>query len=213
MRLIAILFGLLSLGAAAQESVPLSVDTNVPRAILHQSYHFQLKAAGGIAPYRWELAGGTPPPGITLANDGLLSGTPKATGEFRFVVTVTESATPAHQRNQEIVIRVAEALTAEWTRPAQVNGGKLQGEIRVANGTEDDFDLTVIVLAVNEIGKAFAVAYQHGTLKRDAGLNVSFDESLPGGIYTVNADVVGEVASRNQVYRARLVSPSPLKVP
>ena len=202
-----------TLCSLAQEGVPLSVDTNLPRAILGHDYHFQLKASGGIAPYHWELASGTIPDGITLANDGLLSGTATAKGEFHFVVTVSDSARPAHQKNQEIGLRVVEALTAEWTTPPQVSAGRIQGGLQVENGTEDDLDLTVIVLAVNEIGKAFALAYQHGKLKSDAKLGVTFDESLPSGSYTINADVVAEEPSRNRIYRTRLVGAGPLKVP
>jgi hypothetical protein len=201
------------LAVLAQESTPLSVDTPVPKAILRQSYHFQLKAHGGITPYKWEIASGSPPNGIELGNDGILSGIPAATGEFHFVVTVSDHAKPAQQRNQELVMRVTAALVAEWKRPPQISGGRLQGSVAVSNGSDDDFDLTVIVLAVNEIGKAFATAYQHGTLKKDESLEVPFDESLPSGTYIVNGDVVGEIPARNVIYRARLFTGTPMKVP
>jgi hypothetical protein len=201
------------LALLAQESTPLSVDASIPKAILRQNYHFQLKAHGGITPYNWGFAGGSLPSGIDLGGDGILSGIPTATGDFHFAVTVSDHAKPAHQRTQELVMRVAAALVADWKRPPQINGGKLQGSVAVSNGADDDFDLTVIVLAVNEIGKAFATAYQHGTLKKDESLEVPFDESLPSGVYMVNVDVVGEIPARNMIYRARLFTGAPLKVP
>ncbi|WP_027678726.1 putative Ig domain-containing protein [Ralstonia sp. UNC404CL21Col] len=50
-------------------------------------------AAGGTAPYSYALASGALPPGLTLAANGTLSGTPTASGTFNFTVTATDSST------------------------------------------------------------------------------------------------------------------------
>ena len=85
--------------------------------------------------------------------------------------------------------------------------------VKAFNQTEQDFDLTVIVLAVNEIGRAIAVGYQHFTLnKSTADLELAFGENLPRGTYEVHVDVVGEVAATNTIYRARLVTGEKLQV-
>ena len=87
------------------------------------------------------------------------------------------------------------------------------GVIKVSNQTDNDFDLTVIVLAINEIGRATAVGYQHLTLKQGAtDLQVSFAENLPAGAYDLNADVVAEVPATGAIYRARLVTTEKLQV-
>lgn len=196
----------------AQESTPLSVEPTIPRPVLHENYRYQLRAHGGIAPYHWERAGGELPDGMVLGEDGVLSGTPTSTGEFHFAVTLSDSAKPAHQINQELSTSVKAGLVAEWKQAPQLDVSRLHGSVGVSNDSDDDFDLTVIVLAVNETGKAFAAGYQHGTLAKDAGIEVPFDDTLPNGSYVVNVDVVAEVPPKNRIHRARLVTP-PMKVP
>jgi hypothetical protein len=62
----------------------------------------------------------------------------------------------------------------------------------------------VIVVAVNEIGKAFALRYEHLTLPKGAETpDLKFDSSLPLGQYTLHADAVGEVPAKNAIYRDR----------
>jgi hypothetical protein len=192
-------------GAATGE--PLEVRTpSLPKAYLRQHYETRLEARGGITPLRWEITEGTPPAGIVLARDGILSGVPTETGEFRFTVTVTDSGKPAARRNQQLVLRVVAPLLVQWGRYPTVTGQRLEGSIIVSNQTEQDFDLTAIMMAVNEIGRATAIGYQRLTLKKDTtSLEIPFGENLPQGSYELNVDAVAEVAATNSIYRARLV--------
>lgn len=50
-------------------------------------------ASGGTAPYLYVLETGSLPAGMTLASNGLLSGTPTAHGTFNFTTKVTDSST------------------------------------------------------------------------------------------------------------------------
>ncbi len=50
-------------------------------------------ASGGTAPYAYTIASGSLPPGITLASNGVLSGTPTANGTFTFTVRATDGST------------------------------------------------------------------------------------------------------------------------
>ncbi len=192
-------------GAATGE--PLVVQTvSLPKAYLKQHYEVHLEARGGITPLRWELADGALPAGIVLGRDGILSGAPTETGEFRFTVTVTDSGRPAAQRNQQLVLTVVAPLLAQWGRYPTVTGQRLEGSIIVSNQTEQDFDLTTIMMAVNETGRATAIGYQRLTLKKNtSSLEISFGENLPQGSYELNVDAVAEVAATNSIYRARLV--------
>ena len=54
------------------------------------SYSQTYTATGGAGPatYTWSLAGGTPPPGLTMSAAGVLSGTPTAAGNFSIYVQV-----------------------------------------------------------------------------------------------------------------------------
>lgn len=106
-------------------------------------------------------------------------------------------------------------LLAEWNTTPQLsgNGNEVKGSVVVVNGSDDDYDQTVLVEAVNEIGKAFAIGYQHFTLEhRTRSVPIRFDTTLPPGRYLVHADAVAEVASRHLVHRTHLVGPFPLVV-
>jgi len=192
-------------GAATGE--PLEVrTTSLPNAYLRQHYEVHLEARGGITPLRWEVTEGALPAGVVLGQDGILSGAPTETGEFRFTVTLTDSGRPAAQRNQKLVLTVVAPLLAQWGRYPKVTGRRLEGSIIVSNQTEQDFDLTVIMMAVSETGRATAIGYQHLALKKDTtSFEIPFGENLPQGSYELNVDAVAEVAATNSIYRARLV--------
>lgn len=192
-------------GAATGE--PLVVrTTSLPKAYLRKQYETRLEASGGITPLRWEITEGAAPTGIVLGRDGILSGTPTETGEFRFTATVTDGGKPAVQRNQPLVLTVVAPLMAQWGRYPKITGRRLEGSIIVSNQTEQDFDLTVIMMAVNETGRATAIGYQRLTLKKNTtSLEIPFGENLPQGSYELDVDAVAEVAATNSIYRARLV--------
>jgi hypothetical protein len=155
---------------------------------------------------KWELTDGSLPAGIVLHSDGELAGTPRETGEFRFTVTVTDTGKPAYQRTQQLSLTVVSPLMAQWGRYPKVNGQRLEGSILVSNQTDRDFDLTVIVLAVNKIGRATAIGYQHFPLKKNTDeMEIPFGDNLPPGSYELNVDAVAEVAATNSIYRVRLV--------
>lgn len=104
-------------------------------------------------------------------------------------------------------------LLAEWTAAPQLSGNEVKGSVVVWNGSDDDYDQTVIVEAVNEIGKAFAIGYQHFTLQHHTrSVPIRFDTTLPPGRYLVRADAVAEVESKHAIHRTHLVGPVPLVV-
>nr|MBA3913971.1 hypothetical protein [Terriglobales bacterium] len=187
--------------------------TELPRAELRRPYQATLQAVGGITPYHWEITSGSPPPGIVLGTDGTLSGSASQPGDFRFTVTLSDGAKPAHQLNREFTLSVVTPLLAEWGRPPKVNGQRLEGSIKVSNATDHDFDLTMVALAVAENGRATAVGYQRLKVASGAvGTELPFAQDLPFGTYQLNVDVVAEVASTQAIYRARLVPDQPIKV-
>lgn len=198
---------LASCAAAQTPAVPLTItSTALPGAKLRQAYSFELRATG-VPPLQWEVAAGALPPGVKLdAKSGRMTGAATAVGEFHFTVRVSDGEQPPRTAEREFTLTVVAPLTVQWkVYPQVANNNAIQGSALVSNGTDEAFDITFIVVAVNEIGKAFALGYQHFTLSPERSSPVlEFGSTLPAGQYIVHVDVVAEVPARNAIYRARL---------
>lgn len=190
----------------------LAIVTDVlPGAAAHQPYNFQLVARGGTSPYTWSIAEGKLPAGLHLNEQaGTITGTPNASERLAITVLVTDSAEPPHHARREVRTRTVSPLQMEWKRQPALENDGIYGEVKVANPSKDSYDLTFIIVAVNQIGKAFALGYQHFTLSPQATQAISFGSSLPLGSYIVHADAVGEVAAKDVIRRAQLQTPEPL---
>ncbi len=170
-------------------------------------YGFYLRSSGGVGPYLWQIAAGSLPGGLTIDESGRLWGVPKESGQFEFTALLTDASEPPNQVRQKFILKVETPLTAEWDHAARVTGQRIDGSIKVSNRTGRDFDLTVVVLAVNDIGRATAIGYQHFSLKKDTrDFDIPFGDSVSGGTYVVNVDVVAEEPVSNRIFRARLVT-------
>jgi hypothetical protein len=201
--------------AAPQEGQTLVIenDAELPDTYPHASYQVRLRAHGGVPVLHWQLEKGALPAGVKLEDDGLLHGQPERTGEFQFTVSVRDGSQPQLAVQKAFVLRVRSALTLNWKSPAHVNGNRIEGSVEVSNTTPDNVDLTFIVLAVAENGRATAIGYQHFVLQRGTvEKELPFGEILPRGGYVVHVDAVGEVAAKNLIYRERLQTPSALQV-
>ncbi|GAC1428937.1 MAG: hypothetical protein NVS1B11_24980 [Terriglobales bacterium] len=182
-------------------------SASLPKGFLRQPYRFQVDTKGGITPLTYKAVRGSLPKGLELSPDGVLLGRPSETGEFGFTVAVTDSGRPAQQKSQKLTLQIIDPLLVKWARPPKVEGQRVQGSLKVSNQTGDDFDLTVVVLAVNESGRATAIGYQHFDLKKNRlDFEIPFGESLPRGTYRINTDVVAEVKETGTIYRSRLVA-------
>jgi hypothetical protein len=72
---------------------PLSLNGGtLPRGYVNASYNFSVGASGGQPPYSFSLApaSGPLPPGLSLFEDGSISGTPTNSGTFNFTVQVAD---------------------------------------------------------------------------------------------------------------------------
>lgn len=202
--------------AQAQTGSPtFRMRTQIPaRMGVGQPYRIHLDAAGGQPPLQWRVTKGKLPPGLVLNTRlGEIVGSPTTAGEFSFTLEVADRSLPPQVAQQDFVVQVIAALTIVWKDGPQVQGSAINGRVAVSNYTGDPFDLTVIIVAVNEIGRATALGYQHFELA--SGLmdfEIPFGSTLPTGRYVVHADAVAEVPSRKAIYRARQQTPRPLAV-
>ncbi|MFM7461120.1 MAG: hypothetical protein ACKO15_09835, partial [Burkholderiales bacterium] len=96
-------------------------DTLLRSALKGARYRNNLVAGSGTPPHTFKLNECALPTGIALLDDGRLDGTPSVTGEFRFSVTVKDSATPPVSVSHDYVLRVylpATTNTAGKTKAA-----------------------------------------------------------------------------------------------
>ena len=181
------------------------VTQKLPMPEIGQAYDFELKAIGGHRPYRWLIHGKPLPQGLRLEEQtGKIVGVPVSNQEFSVLVEVSDSSNPPLKVTKLLVASPTAPLTVLWTSAPSVHDSNIAGAVRVSNGSHDPMDTTVIVVAVNEVGKAFALRYEH--LNLPAGMespDLTFDIFEPSGQYSVHVDVVGEVASKNAIYRDR----------
>ncbi len=187
----------------------------LPRTVVHQEYKAQLQTAGSVAPFKWEVSEGSLPPGLALdPATGEITGIPTTAGEARFTVRVSDTARPPNVAEREFSIGVLGPLSVEWRQPPVVANGGIEGSVALTNGLKEAYDLTLIVVAVNEYGKAFALGYQHFLLPGQLEVReVPFGSTLPRGDYIVHVDAVGEDMARDRIYRARIRTLEPMHVP
>jgi hypothetical protein len=202
--------------ASAQSQSPSSVaveNNALPNAAPRHRYRFEFHARNGIPSFTWSLVKGEVPVGMKLGADGVLAGSAIAAGTFHFTVQVTDTSRPPQTATQDVELKVVPPLLLEWKDYAKVSGNRIDGKVKVSNGTDDDFDLTFVVLAVAENGRATAIGYQRFSLTHGTtSFEIPFGETLPNGSYVVHIDTVAEVPEKDQIYRARLQTKEPLPV-
>ena len=199
----------------AQAPKPLAIRTQKLGPVAAGSQvKLEVTVAGGVPPLSWRLSGGRLPPGLRLnAKTGAIAGQPTSAGVFHFGVTVTDSGNPAMQIQREFTLVVTAALNIEWKEPPAVHGQMLEGSVVVTNLTEQAVDLTVIVMAVNQIGRATALGYQKFVLAAGREQLIPFGaEPRTGAVLCAWGRSGRSGEARNTIYRARKQTADPLVI-
>ncbi|MGA8538091.1 MAG: putative Ig domain-containing protein [Terriglobales bacterium] len=198
----------------AAQAPPLTVaDEPLPTVEVGVEFHHFLHASGGVPPYVWSVASGDLPDGISLSPEGLLSGRPTQPGAFNVMLEVEDSGHPAHTLNKPLHAVVTASLLLEWLHYPKVQDNRIDGSVIVSNSTSDTFDLTVIVVAVADNGRATAIGYEHFPLKGGTtNFEIPFGNTLPRGPYVIHADAIAEIPKRRAIFRQRLQTPQALQV-
>lgn len=89
-----------------------------------EPYNQTLMASGGEPPYSWTVTNGTLPPGLTLSANGVIQGTPTASGSYPFTVRVTDAFSNTADANLNINITVGSLVITTTSLP--------QGTVNVA---------------------------------------------------------------------------------
>ncbi len=120
----------------------LTIDpTTLPSASWAQLYSQSLSQTGALGAPAYAVTAGALPSGLTLAADGIISGTPTALGTFNFTVTVSDASGCAGSRSYSITVAatVPDAPTGvgavagdsyidvSWADPANDGGDAISG--------------------------------------------------------------------------------------
>ena len=197
------------------QNPPLTIATeSLPATTVGSEYRFTFQASGGSQSYLWNLATNAPlPAGIKLSQpDGKLTGTPTAPGEYHFTVILTDARNPSLGVQRGYTLVVTEGLIIDWKQAPKVNDTNLGGSVVVANHTDHAILLTVVVVAVNQIGRATTLGYQHFSLPSQAEQVIPFSSSPGPGTYYVRAEASAERRSGRGMRRAHKQTTEPLVI-
>ncbi len=108
----------------------------LPAGRISRAYNLELQRSGGMSPYNWFLVSGTVPAGITLAPQGILSGTPTETGTFWCAIGLTSGDAQLAQQFYRLLIQPApEALAFDTAMlPGGTYGEQYKTLIKVRGG-------------------------------------------------------------------------------
>jgi hypothetical protein len=164
---------------------PLSVTTgSLPDGTVDAAYSQTLQANSGVQPYTWSITTGTLPVGLALASNGVISGTPLATGTSEFTVQVKDSSTPTAQ--------IATANLSITINPGNTNNSRLSGNYAFSVRGFDQYGLFVAAGSF--------VADGNGNIS--AGI-LDVNNTAPGGLpvnqtfsgtYSIGQDGLGTIS-------------------
>ena len=103
---------------------PLTVGSPVPT-------HLPANADFGVAPYRFRIAYGALPPGLSLHDDGYVAGVPTAAGNFSFTISATDSTGHSQMGSGTCTVACPGVYVSPSSLPAGYVGSRYHGHISV----------------------------------------------------------------------------------
>ena len=211
-RLMATL-ALLWLASSLLQAQGLQIMAANPGAIVGEPFVLPLHVNGGTQPFTWQVTSGNLPPGCKLHQRASnISGIPTEPGDYQFTISVGDSNIPQQQATRDFTVHVIAGLTIDWKEAPAVHGTAITGSLVVSNQTPRNFDLTVVVVAVNSIERATTLGYQHINIAAQGTQVIPFGASPGPETYYVRADAAAHHPGRDRVYRASKQTPASITV-
>lgn len=98
-------------------AVAFATPNPLPAAMGGVAYSITVAAAGGAAPYTFQLTAGSLPAGVTLSPSGTLSGTPTSPGTYNFTLGVADAATQTATKNYQLTVSAPTIVLTPTTLP------------------------------------------------------------------------------------------------
>ncbi|GAB3753153.1 hypothetical protein GCM10028817_18540 [Spirosoma pomorum] len=96
---------------------------SLPNGTAGTAYSLNITASGGTSPYTYAVTAGALPAGMTLAANGVLSGTPTVSGTFTFTVRAQDSSTGSGPYSATRVYTLTIAAPTITLTPASLPNG------------------------------------------------------------------------------------------
>jgi sugar lactone lactonase YvrE len=110
--------GLAAPAALAVTPPVIITTTTLPAAGTGERYSAQIGEILGTRPVHFRLRRGHLPPGLRLTRGGLVHGTPRRAGVYRFIIRATDSTRPAMRATRTITLTVIRPPTVNRVLPA-----------------------------------------------------------------------------------------------
>jgi serine/threonine-protein kinase len=111
------------LRAPEAPKLEVTTGTTLPEATRGRPYSCPLGASGGVPPYRWSLARGALPDGLSLLSEqGIILGTPTRTGRAEFSLQLSDSRGTTALRELTLNVRLVPPPLVITTSPALPEG-------------------------------------------------------------------------------------------
>ena len=117
---------------------PLTILTNsLPSGSINQPYAVALSPTGGTTPYAWGLkAGSSPlPSGLTLSNNGIISGTPTVTKTATHTFTLTDATSLTVEKALQLSIRATPLSIMTTSLPQGTANQSYSATLAATGGT------------------------------------------------------------------------------
>ncbi|MGZ5543228.1 MAG: putative Ig domain-containing protein, partial [Limisphaerales bacterium] len=140
-------------------------------------------ASGSLLSYTYAITGGTLPPGISMSQDGVLSGTPTTPGSYTFTITATDAR--GCSGSQDYTMRVTSGCT-DITAPtvtikSPLNKANLSNATTIVSGVvTDDTSIDRVLIALDNGPSQRATLTYTGTTHKTATWSAPLDLKAAG---------------------------------
>ena len=125
----------------------ISTASPLPSGVPNVAYNQTFNAAGGMAPYTWNLVAGSGnlPAGLNLSPGGQLSGTPTTAGTSNFTIRAFDSSSPPQNFQKSFSLSIIAALSVTTASPMPpATTGVAYSQNLAASGGTPSFTWTVV---------------------------------------------------------------------